>query len=284
MSGNYARAGALALRANTDICATCTSKAACFNGGEKAPECPLWQFPRTMDSGADCNLCARCIKNCPNDAITLQIGVPTRELWFIRKPKLAESFLAMAIMGIVLVQNLTMLSIWQEALDAVRLLTGITSTAGLFTVVFAVAVAFPVTTLALASTVASNHNGGRAREWFASFGYAMIPLDIAGHIAHNLFHLLGEGKAVWFTAMPLFGAHGANNGSTALVSTSSIQILQYVIVALGAVASFYAVYRIAKVNKGTRSWQSTAIPFMLTILMFTAINVGMFAMPMLHRM
>jgi polyferredoxin len=65
MSGNYARAGALALRANTDICATCTSKAACFNGGEKAPECPLWQFPRTMDSGADCNLCARCIRTAP---------------------------------------------------------------------------------------------------------------------------------------------------------------------------------------------------------------------------
>lgn len=284
MSGNYARVGAVALRANTDICATCSSRAVCFNGGEKAPECPLWQFPRTMDSSADCNLCARCIKNCPNDAITLQVGIPSRELWFIRKPKLAESFLAMAIMGIVLVQNLTMLSIWQQAVSEVRLITGISNTATLFTALFVIAVAFPVTTLVLASMVAANRVGGLAREWFASFGYAMIPLDIAGHIAHNLFHLLGEGKAVWFTAMPLFGAEKGVAGSTALVSTPTIQMLQYLIIALGAIASLYTVYRIAKVKSGMRSWQSTAVPFLLMIVMFTVINTGMFAMPMLHRM
>lgn len=286
MSGNYARTGTVTLRANPDICATCTAKAVCFNGGDKAPECPLGQFPRTMESGAECNLCARCIKNCPNDSISLQVGMPTRELWTIRKPKLAESFLAMAIMGIVLVQNLTMLNVWGKAEDSIRNFTGINNSAVLFTMVFIVAVGFPVLTLIYAAQFTADRYGDDWRKWFAVFGYAMIPLDIAGHVAHNLFHLLGEGKAVWFTAMPLFGAEAPANASSALVATPTIQILQYLILALGAAASFYAVYRIALLNAGkiNRSWSKLATPFVLTVAMFFIINVGMFSLPMMPRM
>jgi len=29
---------------------------------------------------------------------------------------------------------------------------------------------------------------------FTIFGYALIPLDLAGHLAHNLFHLLAEAR------------------------------------------------------------------------------------------
>ena len=286
MSGNYARTGTITLRANTDICSTCKAKAVCFNGGDKAPECPLGQFPRTMESGAECNLCARCIKNCPNDSISLQVGVPTRELWSIRKPKLAESFLAMAIMGIVLVQNLTMLNIWQRAVDGIRNLTGISNTAMLFTMVFVVAVGFPVSTLIYAAKFTADRFGDNWQKWFATFGYAMIPLDIAGHVAHNLFHLLGEGKAIWFTAMPFFGQQATPNASSDLVAIPIIQVLQFSIVALGTIASFYAVYRIAKVNalKINHSWKPIAFPFLLMITMFMVINVGMFSLPMMPRM
>ena len=286
MSGNYARTGIVTLRANPDICSTCKAKAVCFNGGDIAPECPLGQFPRTMETGADCNLCARCIKNCPNDAISLQVGIPSRELWSIRKPKLAESFLAMAIMGIVLVQNLTMLSIWQSAVDAIRNLTGVNNSAGLFTMVFIVAVGFPVLTLIYAAKFTADRFGDDWRKWFAAFGYALIPLDIAGHVAHNLFHLLGEGKAVWFTALPLFGQQAPANASSALVATPVIQFLQYLILALGSVASLYAVYRIAKLNsvKINRSWKPLAAPFLLTVTMFLVINIGMFSLPMMSRM
>ncbi len=286
LSGNYARTGIVTLRANPDICLTCKAKAVCFNGGAKAPECPLWQFPRTMESGAECTLCAHCIKNCPNDAISLQVGIPTRELWTIRKPKLAESFLAMAIMGIVLVQNLTMLDIWQKALNGIENLTGVNNWTFLFTTVFIVAVGFPVLTLIYAAKFTADRFGDDWRKWFAAFGYAMIPLDIAGHVAHNLFHLLGEGKAVWFTAMPLFGQVAEEGASSALVATPIIQLLQYAIMALGTIASLYAVYRIAKVNAAriNHSWKLLATPFLITITMFMVINIGMFSLPMMSRM
>ena len=111
----------------------------------------------------------------------------------------------------------------------------------------------------------------------------MIPLDIAGHIAHNLFHLLAEGKAVWFTAMPLFG-RTAGEGSTALASTATIQVLQYLVVALGTAASLYTAKRIARAHTGARPWTATVAPFAAVIVMFAVINIGLFAMPMAHRM
>ena len=154
LAGNYTRTGAIALRANPDICRTCTARAVCFNGGEQAPACPMFEFPRTMDSSADCNLYANCVKNCPNDAISLTLRQPTRELWFIRNPRIEASALAVAIMGIVFIQNITMLSIWQTVLDWTQSTHGITSYPIIFTAAFTVAIALPAGLLTLASAAA----------------------------------------------------------------------------------------------------------------------------------
>ncbi|HMO10015.1 MAG TPA: 4Fe-4S binding protein, partial [Actinotalea sp.] len=93
-----------------------------------------------MEDSANCNLCANCIKSCPNDAIQVRLRKPTSELWFITKPKVEQSALAMAIMGIVLIQNITMLEVWQDVLAWISSTTGITSYPVIFTVAFAVGV------------------------------------------------------------------------------------------------------------------------------------------------
>ncbi|MGA5298340.1 4Fe-4S binding protein [Nucisporomicrobium flavum] len=285
LSGNYARVGGLELRADASVCATCTSRAVCFNGGEKAPACPLFEFPRTMDSSANCNLCANCIVNCPNDAIRLTPRLPSRELWFIRDPKIEQSFLAMAIMGIVLIQNLTMLRVWQDVLAWIERTTGIGSYPVIFTIAFVVAVGAPVTLLWLGSTVAARRNDESVARNFARFGYALIPLDVAGHIAHNLFHLLAEGKSVYYTAVAaLGGAHG--DGSPALVGTGTIQVLQYAILALGIAGSAYAVYRIARGRWGGdgATMTATLTPYLGIVIVLAAANLALFALPMAMRM
>jgi ferredoxin len=283
LSGNYARTGMVALRADTDICATCKSKAACFNGTEKVAGCPLFSFPRTMDSNANCNLCANCIKSCPNDAITLTLRKPTQELWYLRSPKIEESFLAMAIMGIVLIQNVTMLKIWTQILAAVERVTGITNYAFIFTIVFAIGVSIPVGLLAIAGKVAGKANLETTRQNFARFGYALIPLDVAGHVAHNLFHLLAEGKSVFYTVASLFGSHAT--GSSAIVGNGTIRILQFMVLALGLWGSFYTVRRITYRRYGdTKIRTTTLLPYSILIGVLGALNVAMFLFPMAHRM
>jgi polyferredoxin len=120
LSGNYALAGMVALRATPEVCATCKSKAACYNGSEKGPGCPMFEFPRQMDSNANCNLCAACIKTCPNGSIQLTVQPPTKELWSIKKPKFEQAFLAVVIMGIVFIQNITMLEGWPPVLQSLE--------------------------------------------------------------------------------------------------------------------------------------------------------------------
>jgi len=283
LSGNYARTGMVGLRADPDICATCTAKAACYNGTDTVAACPLFSFARTMDSSANCNLCANCIKACPNDAITLTVRKPTKELWFLRNPKIEESFLAMAIMGIVVIQNVTMLGVWTDVLAWVNRVTGITSYPVIFTAVFAVGVSVPVALLALAAKVAARGNLESTVQNFARFGYALIPLDVAAHVAHNLFHLLAEGKSVFYTVGALFGQH--QEGSAALVGNGTIQVLQFALLALGLAGSVYTAQRIAHRRYLTPARRrSTLVPFTVLIGILAALNVAMFLFPMAHRM
>jgi len=283
LSANYSRAGMLTLRAKPDVCATCTSKAACYNGTEKVAGCPLFTFARTMEDSANCNLCANCVKSCPNDAITLTVRKPSKELWFLRNPKVEESFLAMAIMGIVIIQNVTMLKIWDDLLAAIERTTGITSYPVIFTLAFAIGVSIPVALLALAAKAAARGNLESTFTNFARFGYALIPLDVAAHVAHNLFHLLAEGKSVLYTVAALFGQH--QEGSTALVSNQIILILQFAILALGLAGSLYTAKRIAHRRYLTPTRRrSTLIPVTLLIATLGTLNVAMFLFPMGSRM
>jgi len=283
LSGNYARTGMLALRGTPEICATCTA-ASCYKGTDKAPGCPLFEFPKNMASNANCVICADCIKNCPNDSIQLTMRPPTKELWFIRKPKMEEAFLSAVIMGIVFVQNVTMLEVWGGMLKWLENATGTTNYAITFSITFAIAIIIPVALLSIASWIAGKFNKSTFVENFSRFGYAIIALDVAAHIAHNLFHLLAEGKSILYTAMTLFGQAVAHGASPAIVSMETIQILQYGLIALGFIGTLYACYRIAKSNHAERKVWGSFAPYAVLTVILTAMNVYLFMLPMAMRM
>ena len=282
LSGNYARCGMAELRATPEICKKCTVQA-CYKGGKAAPGCPMFEFPRTMDSSAECNFCGDCVKNCPNDSIRISTRIPTSELWFIKNPKLEISALAIVIMGIVYVQNITMLNIWGDILKWIENVLGTTNSIVTFTVTFLVAMIIPVTLLILAGLIAKKFNGASVKENFAKFGYAIIPLDMAGHIAHNLFHLLAEGKSVVYTALELFGVH-VNYTSTALVDSPTIQALQYILIVIGTVGSIYTAYKIAKNSKDNKKPLGTSIVYAVLMILLAAANIYLFSIPMAMRM
>jgi polyferredoxin len=281
LAGNYSRGGMVALRGTPEICATCTS-ASCYKGTEVAPGCPMFEFPKTMTSNANCVICADCIKNCPNDSIQLTMRPPTQELWFIRKPKMEEAFLSAVIMGIVFVQNVTMLEVWGGMLKSLEKAAGTTNYAVTFSITFAISILIPVTLLGITSWVAGKFNKATLVENFTRFGYAIIALDMAGHIAHNLFHLLAEGKSIYYTGLGLFGmaVHGA---SPEIVNMATIQFLQFGLIALGFIGSLYTAYRIAKTHNAEKVW-TTFAPYAVLMVVLAAINVYLFILPMSMRM
>lgn len=282
LAGNYGRTGMLALRATPEACATC-KVSACYKGSERAPGCTMFEFPRVMDTSAQCNLCGDCVKSCPNDSIRLTLRMPTQELWFIRKPRFEQAFLAVVIMGIVFVQNITMLDVWQSILGWLEQVTGTQDYAVTFTVTFLIAMLVPITLLALTSLLANKLNGDTLAQNFAKFGYAIIALDVAAHMAHNLFHLLAEGKAIVFTALAFVG-QAVPEQSPALVDNATVQVLQFALITLGVVGSMYTAYRIARSNYvGGKAW-ATFVPYAALIAMLGGVNVWLFIMPMAMRM
>lgn len=283
LSGNYSRSGGLELHTTPEKCSKCTTQS-CYKGNGKIAGCPMFVFPRTMDSMASCNLCTNCIKACPNDSIQLSPRIPTKGLWVIKKPKFEESFLAIVIMGIVFVQNVTMLQVWEEILKKLENFVGTTNYFVTFTITFLIAMALPVLALFASSYASKLANKRSTLENFARFGYALIPLDLAGHIAHNLFHLLAEGKSVIFTFMGLFGMQ-MHEQSTAFVSDSTIQILQFALIALGTFGSIFTAYKIAKSNFEVEGKTiGSFLPFSVLSLVLAAANIYLFMLPMAMRM
>ena len=145
LSGNYSMTSSLAFRANLDNCKKVGCKDLwCANGSERAAACPLYETPRTMDSNRDCNMCGNCVKSCPHGSLRLEVRKPTSEFWNIRKPRLDVAFLAIVLVGVVIVQNLTMLGVYPTILEHVAMFTGTDNVNVNFTVVFLVAMIAPI--------------------------------------------------------------------------------------------------------------------------------------------
>lgn len=285
LSGNYSRCSSLQLRTTPDICATCKTQQ-CYRGNGKVAGCPIFEFPRAMQTMANCNFCGNCIKTCPNNSIQLIARRPTRELWFVARPKLEEAFLAVVIVGIVLVQNVTMLAFWEPTLAT---LTGLLfgSQVAAFTLIFLAAMAAPFGLVLGAAALARSQSGQTGRETvlrnFARFGYAVIPLDLAGHIAHNLFHLLSEGGTVAYNTAALLGL--AVIGPAELVPMGVVNLLQFAIVGLGLTGAVFTAYKIAEHAHGgaQRPTLRTLWPYLAVLLLFGLVNLYLFTLPMVHR-
>ncbi|VAW38924.1 Cobalt-zinc-cadmium resistance protein CzcA; Cation efflux system protein CusA, partial [hydrothermal vent metagenome] len=94
------RLSVTALRANRDICATCKDKP-CLHGTKRAPRCPSFLNPSSMDSNSHCLTCWSCVKNCPLEKSSLQIGLrpPGAELVEPKSPRMVEAVFVSALMG-----------------------------------------------------------------------------------------------------------------------------------------------------------------------------------------
>lgn len=274
LCGNYARAGAVQLCADRGVCATCTDGAACYHGTATVGGCPLFSYPRTLDTAATCALCARCLRSCSRDAIAVRLRPLFSELWSIRRPQLEEAILAMTIMGVVLIQNLSDVTGWHSWLRRTSTVTGYPEVI-VFTSVFVGTVLLPVGLLVLASALAGLAGGAGTRATFTRFGYALIPLDIAAFVAHTQRDVLGEGRRLYVTLARLVGVHPAS-GSPALAAPAVIRIVQWTIIVAGTTAALYTTFRIARTLTSRRA---PLVAISTLVILLGALNIVLFAFP-----
>lgn len=286
--GNYAQTAAIELRGNKEECLKCKTQN-CYNGNGEIEGCALFISPKTMNSNRTCNFCGDCLKSCDHDSPQLVVREKAgNELWQKMKPRFDESFLAVSLMGIIFASTLGMLVIWPP-------LVGLIEPIGIFTkeVVVTLYLVLLITVgmgfYTLAAYVSSRFAKEDWRLNFSRFGYGLIPLNLATHIAHNLMHFLGEGKLIGgaFTALFLPTAsaaessspEAAGHGASALIPMAYIQPLQFLVVAAGILLSFYVIKRISdRDGQGLSSW-----PHYLVAGLFGFVSFWLFSLPMLPR-
>jgi len=298
LSSNYSMSSALELRTNGEVCKTCKTPV-CYKGTEKVEGCSMFEYPRTMDSNRFCNFCSNCIKSCPHDAIRITPRPPTSELWFINKPRFDVSFLATALIGIVISQTIVMLEVWEPFMTWFENTTGLTNFTVAWTVIFAGAMLIPIVLMLAASLVSSIFSRGKDASNlissqsaeadlmvknslydnigsnFIRFGYALIPLGLGIHLAHNAKHFLGEGLSVLYTSASLVGLN--ITGDMSILNTPTIQIIQYILSILGVIGGIYTAHRIARSNPDSKA---SALPYIIVILFFGLIALWMYSIPM----
>ena len=152
--------------------------------------CPVFLFAPAVEDSGTCHLCGNCVKNCPHDAIRISPRLPTAELWNVRQPRLPDVALVMIVMGMVLIERATALRLWNPLVEQTGTLLHLDSYAsyplihGFLLTMFMLA---PLAGLVVASLLSEAlHDKVSLAKVFQNsmtFGYAMIPLALASHVA-----------------------------------------------------------------------------------------------------
>ena len=250
-AANYGRAGMIQLGVEPDRCSDCATRA-CADGSRGRPGCPVFLSPPALEDSSTCHLCGNCVKNCPRDAITVSLRTPTSGLWDVGRPQLSDAVLAGTVMGAVLLEQFSMLRLWRPLVGSAGAWLRIEASSWSFLaygLVLAAFIAGPLTGLGLASVISQALRGdarpGEVVRNFTAFGYAIIPLALAGHIAHGLLSLLTRSRTVPFALQAMAGRFPAV-APPAWIPNSAVLPIEIAVLGLGAAASLYAGHRIAR--------------------------------------
>lgn len=277
LAGNYSMASLVELRPTPALCRGC-DRVACLRE-EAADACPMLQRPRALSGNRECNLCLTCLRTCDRRSLALRVRNPLNELASERRPRVAVALLAAVLVGVVAAQNLGMLEISGIIERQLMQVTGL-GRGAVNGMMYLTLLALPLSLLLLASR-------GRART-LAYYGYALIPLDLGAHAAHNLLHLLGEGKSAWWVTAQLVGlsspldipgGHPGGSMGAALLDAPTIKVLQIALVLLAAFGSLAVTRRFQQRFDGTLS----VAPLYVLLVGLTGLNLWLFSVPMALR-
>lgn len=291
--GNYAQTSFIEMKNRPEICAGCRDLH-CFNGRDDIAGCALSLTPKTLESNRMCNFCGDCLKSCEKNSPHIEVRPKAgNELWLKTKPRFDEAFLAAALVAFILISTLGMLEIWPVITQAAG---GGTGRGGfLINSVFMLLIFAAIIGLyTLGSFVSARMEHEKTAANFTRFGYALIPLSLATHVAHNMNHFLMEGKLIVPAFISLFTFAAPNlretngpvpHGAAALVPAPYTQGVQFMLVALGILFSFYVAARIASKDEPADSTATPAIvwPHFAVISAFGFLSFLLFSLPMMMR-
>lgn len=270
MASLFSRFSFIKLESTPSICRSCKTMN-CYKGRGNVPGCPVFLCIKVHDTHPYCSFCGNCLKNCENDSIRLKFVNPLEKIWAVKRPVFEESVFVFIFFGIICLENVMFKKQHWAAfpyLEDHYILSAALGTAGFISV----AVFF----MFLASWCVSKINKQSVRDNVARYGYALIPLIFANHMAlTTVTEFLHNGLLSAHNAVTLLDGMGVARGSMALASSATVHGISVASIILGAMLSIYLAYRIAKKNRCSYS----ALPYVFMIVAILPINLMFYGQP-----
>ena len=314
ISGIYALFSPIELRPRSaSVCRTCAT-VDCVSGNEQHTGCPTHLFPGHLKENTYCTLCTECVRACPHDNLDLNVRPFGADLLEGRKRyRWDEATLALVLLALTSFHGVTMTQHWNHIVGALRVFTGVGELA-IFSALMGLMIAAPLLLFLgtayvskwLASTASRSRRGNvpayaaagaavtmhaavpSAARILRAFAYAVIPVALFYHLAHNGMHFFMEGQALlpalsdplgW--GWDLFGTAG--RAYSPLLSLKSIWCLQVTLIVIGHVYGVVVANRIAgQLFHGDAILRGLA-PFVVAMILYSSLSIWLIAQPMIMR-
>ena len=294
VSGLYALFSSVEVRAKSaEICKGCRGKE-CVTGSETAYGCPTFLYPGKLATNTYCIQCMECIQACPEDNLAVNVRPWGEDLAVEGSPRRDEAYLALLMLAITGFHGLTMTPAWQQIIDAIRSSTGVGRVLG-FSVGMALLMLGPILIYAMLVAISQRLAAGHAlkpltyHDYFIRYAYALLPIALFYHIAHNLEHLLMEGPKVIAMISDPFG-WGWNVLGTAgwttppLVSLDKLWLIQVVLVLVGHVFSLWVAQKTSlRLFGSTKAAFRSQLPMLVGMICFSVFSLWLLKQPMEMR-
>jgi len=291
VSGLYALFAGVEVRARSGmVCSKCRSKE-CVTGSKKAYGCPTFLYPGKLATNTYCIQCMECVQACPHDNLAVNLRPWGSDLVTEGKPRTDEAYLALLMLAITGFHGLTMTPVWQQLIDAIRSASGVGRVLG-FSLGMAMLMIAPIAVYAVLVAV-SMHLGRetslhplRYHDYFIRYAYALLPIALFYHIAHNMEHLLMEGPKVVAMASDPFG-WGWNVMGTAnwvippLISLDKLWLIQVFLVLVGHVYSLWIAQKTSlRLFGGSSAAFRSQLPMLAAMITFSVFSLWLLKQPM----
>lgn len=289
VSGLYSLFSGLELRvADPAACADCKTMD-CYRGNDRGDGCPTHQFPKTMELSSYCTLCTECVKTCPSDNLAINLRPWGTDLVKAGRPRTDEAFLALVLLSMTAFHGLTMTPTWSAWTTGAQDSWAMPGWA-VFAILMAALLVLPIAIYWVLVQVAVRLAGGvSARRLFVEYAYALLPIALFYHLAHNAEHFLMEGpKIVPLLSDPfgwgwnLFGT--ASWSMAPLVSLEGLWGIQIVFVVVGHVYSLWIAEKTTRrLVPERRLAIRSQLPMLAAMVLSSALSLWLLGQPMEMR-
>lgn len=256
------------LRSNRHVCLNRCQDHSCYVGDGDMAGCPMFRHPYLVDNNRDCIMCAKCVKNCVNSSIQINLRLAPQELWALETPRMADSFLIVSMAAIffpfALQTEFAGLVDWLVA--GVAKSGVMLPAAGVASILFFALILLFQAGFYLTVSVEALYARIDKKLLLSLSGYGIIPLILGGYMAVHMELFVGGAGRIVPDIEVLLGMQPVYE-NIRLISADSTYVLQFLTVMGGLLASLYATYRVIERSMAgdTVTSKALAIPFTFLI-------------------